>query len=607
MILNALCEYYDMLANDGSFNISKYGYEKTDYYYTIIITEEGELFNIISHVNDRKKDKPKSAIMPKNMKISGIASSPVCDNLTYLLGVMGKKKDKELNERKFLAAKDLHLNLFRSGLSREAKAIVKFFEKWDIDKAWENEHILSAAVETGNDAFKGNGVFKLIGETKCFHECEEIINLWEAENNKKDVLNNKESGQCAIIGDNLPISRSHGKLSGVRGAQSTGAALISFNEESYESYGFTQSNNSRVSLEAEFKYTTILQYLLDNRDYKLYLGDDTTVFWASSPKKEFLDLAFGLLDGVSDDNDENENTAKVVNENDNESTRSPDKKITNLVKSILKSGSQGIITQDPNFDVDVKYFILGLAPNAGRISVRYFYQNTLTQFCDNIHKYHLETQIFNADEKYTKNYIRSRDLLFSTVSTNSSDKKVNPLLGGAVMRAIITGQKYPQILFNQLLLRIKTERSVNQVRASAIKAILIRNKNFKEINMYLNEESKNSAYNLGRVFAYLEIIQKNAAGGSLNATIKDKYFATACANPAIVFPTLLKLAQHHLAKIEGNYLNIELGKCLALIENENFPKTQSMEQQGSFILGYYQQIQKIYTKKEKVKDGETTD
>ena len=597
MILNALCHYYDMLANDGSFNISKYGYEKTDYYYTITITEEGDLFNIISHVNNKKTDKPKSAIMPKNMKISGIASSPVCDNLTYLFGITGKKKDKNIDERKFATAKKLHLELFKTAESKEAKAIVKFFEKWDVTKAWENEQILSAASDTGNDAFAGNGVFKLVGETKCFHEYPEIISIWETENNKRSDKDNTGSGQCAIMGDNLPISRSHGKLSGVRGAQATGAALISFNEESYESYGFTQSYNSRVSLKAEFKYTTILQHLLDNKDYKLFLGDDTTVFWASSPKKECSELFFGLIDGVTEENDDEKNPNIHIF----------DKKISNMVKSILEAGSKGIYTQDPNFDTNVKYFILGLAPNAGRISIRYFYQNTLVQFCDNIHKYHKETQIYNAETKYTKKYIKSRDLLFSTVSKNASDKKVNPLLGGAVMRAIITGQKYPQILFNQIMLRIKTERNVNQVRASAIKAILIRNFNVKEIDMYLNEESKNSAYNLGRVFAYLEIIQKNAAGGSLNATIKDKYFATACANPAIVFPTLLKLAQHHLAKIDGNYLNIELGKSLALIENENFPKTQSMEQQGSFILGYYQQVQKIYTKKEKIKDVEPTD
>ena len=598
MILNALCEYYDMLANDERHNISKYGYEKTDFYYTIVITESGELYSIVPHVIDKKKDKPKSAIMPKNMKISGIASSPVCDNLTYLFGVSGKKKDREINEKKFNAAKDLHLDLFSGGVSREAKAIVNFFTKWDITKIWENEHILSAASETGNEAFSGNGVFTLIGETKYFHNCEEIVDIWKAENDRRSVLDNTEAGQCAIIGDNLPISRSHAKLSGVRGAQATGAALISFNEESYCSYGFSQSVNSRVSLEAEFKYTTMLQYLLDNRDSKLYLGDDTTVFWASSPQKEYSDLFWGLIDGIAEENDE-----KHVE----------DKNTINMVKSILKTGSQGIYTHDPTFDTGVKYSILGLAPNAGRISVRYFYQNTVAQFCDNIHKYHQETQIYTVDTTAVpaKKYIKSRDLLFATISKNASDKKVNPLLGGATMRAIITGHKYPQILFTQILLRIKTEKFINQTRAAAIKAILLRNyeinKHIKEIDMYLNEESKNNAYNLGRVFAYLEVIQRNASGGTLNATIKDKYFATACANPGVVFPTLLKLAQHHLAKIEGNFLNIELGKCLSMIENENFPKSQSIDQQGSFILGYYQQIQKIYTKKEKVKDGEQND
>jgi CRISPR-associated protein Csd1 len=149
-------------------------------------------------------------------------------------------------------------------------------------------------------------------------------------------------------------------------------------------------------------------------------------------------------------------------------------------------------------------------------------------------------------------------------------------------------------MFSQVILRAKAEAAVNQVKAAAIKAYLIRNREEEGISMYLNEETKNVAYNLGRVFAILEMIQKSASSGTLNSTIKDKYFATACSNPALVFPTLLKLAQNHLSKINGNYYNIQLGKCLALIESESFPKSQSMEEQGSFMLGYYQQTQKLY-------------
>ena len=649
MILNALCEYYDILANDEETGICKYGYKRTNFSYKIVITEEGELFSIIPLVID-KKDKPKSAIMPKNMKKTGIASSPVCDNMTYLLGVTFNKKDgkkeRTIDRVKFQAAKSLHSKLFQEGKSREAVAIVKFFDKWEknIDNAWDNEHILASASESGDEPFSGNGVFSLVGETKCFHECDEIISLWLAENkrpiDKKKCPQNipkkkitLESGICSILGENLEISRLHTMLKGVH---KDNLALISFNVESFESYGILQSYNSRVSEEAMFKYTTALQYLLDNKDYKLNLGDDTTVFWASSPKKEYMELVLGLINGVveddfEDDDQETENNAnqrsekskKNENKKHNDLTHVFDKKIINMVKSILESGSKGIYTQNPQFDTNVKFYILGMTPYTGRISVRYFYQNTLSQFCENIYKYHQETQIYTRG-KFAKDYIRAKSLLFSTVSKKSSVKKVNPLLGGAIMRAIITGQKYPQILINQIIMRIKSDLYIDQVRASVIKACLIRNykinKNIKEIGMAHNENSKNLAYNLGSVFAWLEKIQldanytkpeesvknskKSENDSKLNSTIKDKYFATACSNPVLVFPTLLKLANHHLAKIEGNYQKIELDKCMARIEGEVFPKTQSIEQQGSFILGYYQQIQKIYTKKEKIKDGE---
>ncbi|MPN20372.1 hypothetical protein SDC9_167751 [bioreactor metagenome] len=175
------------------------------------------------------------------------------------------------------------------------------------------------------------------------------------------------------------------------------------------------------------------------------------------------------------------------------------------------------------------------------------------------------------------------------------------MLGGAVVRAILTGEMYPRILLNQVILRSKTEAMVTQARAAAIKGFLVRKsrmiKKGENIFMSLNEESTNTAYVLGRTFAILEKIQKDALG-DINSTIKDKYFASACSNPSLVFPNLLKLAQHHIAKLDGTYLNILLGKCLSLIEGDVFPSTLNMENQGRFILGYYQQNQNLYTKRE---------
>jgi len=572
MIINALCDYYDALADDPESGISPYGYGKTMFNYFVVLTEGGELSEII------KLDNPQTELMPTTMKISGIAASPVCDNAAYIFGVDGKKGENKIDKRKFETAKELHLRLFETAVSKEAIAVKLFFETWNPDTAWENEHILDVANEKGNSAFGGNMVFRLKGnDTEYFHNCDEIKNIWLAENERKVADEDEFIAQCSVTGEELPIARIHTQLSGVRGAQATGASLVSFKLDSFQSYNLSQSYNSRVSKSAEFKYTTVLNHLLKSDNNKLSIGKDTVVFWAYSPKGDY------------DEARECEKEASLMLGNE------IDRATEEEIKDILTQGKEGISTKDIEFGEDINFYVLGLAPNAGRVSVRYFYRSNFKEFCDKINKYYEETQIVGLSKQ-----IKVGSLIYATVSSKSKSKyeDINPLLGGAVMRTLLSGNGYPMILFNQVILRSKVEASVTQARAAAIKAYLIRNQKEEWLSMYLNEESKNTAYVLGRTFAILEMIQKNAAGGSLNATIKDKYFATACSNPALVFPTLLKLAQHHLAKIEGNYLNIQLGNCLALLEIESFPKIQSLEKQGTFILGYYQQNQKLYEKRE---------
>ena len=598
MIINALCNYYDILAEDEKSGISPYGYQKTDFYYDIILTENGELSSIYCHISDKKKDKPKTAIIPKDMKKPGIAASPVCDNMTYIFGVDGKKGDNKTDMRKFNAAKELHLRLFSDAVSKEAVAVKRFFEKWNVDTAWENEAILTAASETGN-AFSGNAVFKFSLEKKYFHDCEEIKNIWLEENKARAADEGAYIAQCAVTGEIAPIARLHTQLSGVKGALATGASLVCFKKDADQSYNLSQSYNSRVSETAEFKYTTALQHLLKSKTNKLYIGDDTVVFWAYSKNKkdnlyEYENEIFEWLGGNAAEKEDVENF---------EATTTVDAGAEESIKTNLEQSIKGI-PGHPDVSPEVKFYVLGLAPNAGRISVRYFYSGTFLDFYNKVERYEKETEICGMNSR-----TKIGSIIHSTVSSKSRDKKPNPLLGGALMRALLSGNDYPRLLFNQVILRIKAEANITQSRAAAVKAYLIRNKNEKEeILPVLNEESKNPAYVLGRMFAILEKIQKDASGGKLNSTIKDKYFATACSNPALVFPSLLKLAQHHLSKIDGNYLNIKLQECFTLVEGERFPKVQNMEAQGSFILGYYQQNAKLYeTKENEIKNGEKKD
>lgn len=608
MIINSLCDYYDLLENDKSVNISPYGKEMIDASYNAVLSEEGDLISInsLTEFNDKK---PQGFMMPKSMKISAIAASPVCDNFAYVFGISGKKGNKEIEEEKFQTAKELHIKMFENATSKESVAIKKFFEKWDINQAWENEYILKYYSKTGN-AFSGNTVFSLSGADKYLHQSDEIVDIWLRYNKDKHENSDEYRSQCSVTGEyDLPIARIHPKFSGIKGASTMGASLVSFNKDADSSYNLSQSYNAAVSEMATFKYSTALEYMLSNMRQKMFIGDDTAVFWASSPQQEYTAI-FREMFNVSDDDDED------VDEDEDEKI-TVDRKIEEIVKSVLKDGMQGI-ANDPKFDLNTKFYVLGLAPNAGRISVRYFYVSSFKVFCEKIKQHYDDISIYGG-QKGKKN-IKIGGLIYATISSKSKDKKVNPLLGGAVTRAILTGDMYPQILFNQTLIRVKTESNVplTQARAAIIKGYLLRKSrilNKKEgIDVYLNEQSTNAAYVLGRVFALLEKIQKDALG-DINATIKDKYFATACSNPSLVFPNLLKLAQHHLAKINnnseskkaGNYLNKKIGDCLSLLEGESFPKVLNMENQGRFILGYYQQNQKNYEKREINKEEKQDD
>ena len=116
--------------------------------------------------------------------------------------------------------------------------------------------------------------------------------------------------------------------------------------------------------------------------------------------------------------------------------------------------------------------------------------------------------------------------------------------------------------------------------------------------MSLDKENRNPAYLCGRLFAVLEKLQQDASGNNLNSTIRDSYFSSAASKPAIVFPKLLKLAQNHLKKANNPvYYNKMIGEIIDMLKND-FPDTLLLTDQGRFMIGYYQQYQSFFVKKE---------
>lgn len=594
MIINALNKYYEILAEDGKSGIPLSGYSSAKVGFALNISEKGELLDVIPLKVEGGKGKKlisRTLIVPEQkLRAAGISPNFLCDNSTYVLGIDNKGKPKRSNEA-FIAFKEFHNLVLKQAEGEAAKAILAFLENWNIDDARHHPVLLDNLEEI----LEGNNlVFKLDGQKGYIHNDIEIKGLWEEYNSKSE---NELMGQCLISGRTTSIARLHPNIKNVKNAQSSGASIVSFNANAYESYGKTQSYNSPVSRTVAFSYTTVLNHMLSSQKQKIQIGDATTVFWAESPEDIYIDLAAELF-----------NPSNSKDREESKETYSRDPQIEELVKDILSKAKSGqkINNLDGKINQLTKFHILGLSPNASRISIRFFHSDNFGSFLDKTIQHYKDMEIIKDFDDRPDN-IPIWMMLRETVSTKSSDKEASPLMSGAIMRSIISGAAYPASLFNAVMIRVKVDSEnnrVNYIRVAIIKAYLLRNarthnnKKLEEVlTVSLNEQSTNTEYLLGRLFAVLEKAQQDANPG-INATIKDRYFASACATPAAVFPILLRLAQHHISKSDYGYA---IDRKIEPIMNEigKFPTHLTLEQQGTFVLGYYHQRVALYQKSEK--------
>ena len=174
------------------------------------------------------------------------------------------------------------------------------------------------------------------------------------------------------------------------------------------------------------------------------------------------------------------------------------------------------------------------------------------------------------------------------------DSTIPPLLGGQIMEAMLKGQALPRNLMSAVIRRIRADGHVNACRAAICKAVVNRTTGKEEIPVSLDIENTNPAYRLGRLFAMLEKVQKEAVGQDITG-IRDRYFSAASGSPARTFPILLKTANHHLAKAQkgeksglGYWMEREIGKIWQGL-GPDLPHALLLEDQGRFIAGYYHQ------------------
>lgn len=583
MILQALVKYYDTMAKKGK--LPKQGYCTGKVSFALNLSAEGELHNIISLKlpatrGKRKLDVPQNLEIPEqSTRAVNILSFFLCDNAIYLLG-LNTKGNPQRALQCFEASKALHRQILSGVEHPAARAILAFFDRWDPTQAAENPDVqehLAGLIAGGNLIFQYKEDYA--------QDIPALREAWEAH------CEAQEQGvelPCLVTGTRQPIAVLHGKIKGVQGAQSVGANLVSFNSSAYESYGRdkAQGLNAPVGKHAAFAYVTALNALIADEAHRQIIGDTTIVYWAESGEEKYQ-ASFNA-------------------------TLNPNEDSQKLLHSTLEKIAKGLPPAE-NLSPEMPFYILGLAPNAARLSVRFFLQDTFGNFLRNIKQHYDDIDIVRAPYEFP--FLAPWWLLRETVNPNARDKSGSHLLSGAVMRSILTGSAYPRALLNAVMLRIHAEqddsdrhiKKITRGRAAIIKGCLLRwhrgDQEYEEVlQVSLNDQSKIKAYVLGRLFAILERAQLEAYP-NINATIKDRYFTSACATPGSVFPTLIKLSRHHIRVIKDLKLKCYLDNRIKdmidklNVEDTPFPAHLSLEHQGEFVMGYYQQTQKRYIKK----------
>jgi CRISPR-associated protein Csd1 len=584
LIIQALTEFYERISSNPDYNVAPLGFEKKELQFLIVIDKNGK-FVALEDTREKvgKKLIAKQFLVPRSLGRSGSKSYETTfllwDHVGYLFGEPSTDpKSKKQHETWIKSLKNLPQELKEDeGVS----AIIKFYEQ--------NEDKKMTSINEFNECLKAvqcNMSFRLVNDipVPCrpavikFNE-ENASNKNEEDSDKSSVEKNQDIiGICLISGEKGIIARTHGRTPINKDTKS----LISFQKNSgYDSYGKEQAYNAPITQPIEFKYVTALNSLLKNQNQKKQIANTTVIFW--SEKETDLENEIGALFDVPDRDDPGNNTYRI--------------------RSLFNSLQTGAYIKDDN---NSRFYILGLSPNSARISIRLWSTGPIGKYAENISQYFNEFEIVKPPKEQEFYSIWS---VLDNISTQVKSDKIPPNLSGDFIKSTLEGSPYPSTLFQAVLRRIKsdTKYRVKPIRGALIKAYLNRyyrfypNQKVKEITVKLDIDQPSIGYQLGRLFAILEKIQETANPG-LNTTIRERYYGAACATPVSVYPILLKLKNHHLAKLDqkGRVIYFEklLGEVLGKLND--FPGNLDLHEQGRFAIGYYHQRQSFFVSKEAV-------
>nr|WP_283949640.1 type I-C CRISPR-associated protein Cas8c/Csd1 [Limobrevibacterium gyesilva] len=618
--MQSLARRYDRLARAGEAPIP--GFAPSQISFTIVLDREGNYVTTQDErTGDGKKFRPQIRLAPAAPKRTvGIASGAFWDKTSYVLGrtaldetVFAAKqaKDAERLIKEHAAFLARHEKLLGGTSDVGCAALLGFLRRWRPDRYDALAH--AAAMLDQNVAFR------LEGEAGFIHDRPAARAALMAEAGAHNAV---LEGMCLVTGKVMPIVRLHPSIKGVAGAQSSGAALVSFNHDSFTSYGKIQGANAPVSEAAAFAYATALNGLLSASHTnakgrpvypnRVMLGETTVPFWAEHGDAESIVRAM-----IGDEEELVEVGDALPVDEKTETARLGD---------VLHRMQDGIPLRDaaPRMDPASRVFVLGLSPNAARLSVRFWVEQSLADFTRHFQQHWADLRLDPPPRPWPPPLWR----LLLELAPQRKSESIPPHLGGEVMRAILTGLPYPRALLIQTIMRIRADHDeedrrtgrtlerVSDLRVALLKACLARMHRWKliaeDVPVSLDLATTNSAYRLGRLFSVLERLQRTALG-QRNATVRDRFYASASATPALVFPSLIRNARNHSKTIRsrsGPGLAEWFEDHIADIASglgDSFPKALPLEEQGRFALGYYHQRDVFRRKKDVPADIEAAE
>lgn len=571
-ILASLADAYDRLADRKE--VPPFGYSNERIGFLIALREDGRPAGPPIDLREgqgKKRDAPLMPV-PSSSKRPGVTPRAffLWDNTAYALGVTASEgKD---GAARFAAFRERHRKDLKDTDDPGLLALLRFVETWTPDQF--------DALGWPSEMKDQNVVFALESDRRrnlCIHDRSAARALWV----RLAAAGDKTEGVCLVSGARGPIARLHPSVKGVLGAQTAGASIVSFNLDAFTSYGHEQGDNAPVSEAAAFAYTTALNRFLE-RDSKnrIQIGDASTVFWADA-SDGIAEAAFGTMFGEQKI-DEGSEAAKVG--------------------AVLERIRAGQLTDfDLKLFQGVRFHVLGLSPNAARLSIRFWLDDDFGEVAQRYAAHMKAMRIEPPPRDAAPSIWRC---LIETARQRET-KNIPPNLAGEWLRAILTGGRYPLTLLATVLMRLRADKDVTALRVAMLKAVLIRNFE-KEVPVSLNPDNKDLGYLLGRLFATYEAIQTAALGRSVNATIRDKFYGAASATPRRVFTLLDRGSANHLSKVgkdnKGKAINLE--KQVAAImahfdpSADPFPTSLPADQQALFAVGYYHQKDEFFRRKD---------